>query len=234
MVPPAPYPSRRLDVARRPVSRRFARSAFVFLLRGAINTGSQLCSQQQIGQAASPLGKGIVWVPLAQSSQGQSMHGLSHLSHQSHFAPGRHLSQMLDLQVFDFGWRIRCQGCHIAYLRCQFFVLLVYTHDDRLASPKRPLFPLERGRGWTIIGLTRRLARRRSSIPGEKSKSAARVSGAQWMVPRRGLEPPRLERHRPSTCCVCQFRHRGANIPIITYSHYLSTQPTWRTITLIC
>jgi hypothetical protein len=31
--------------------------------------------------------------------------------------------------------------------------------------------------------------------------------------------------HRPSTCCVCQFRHRGAG-NIIAYSFYLSTRPT--------
>ena len=33
-------------------------------------------------------------------------------------------------------------------------------------------------------------------------------------MPLTGLEPVRPNEHRPSTCCVCQFRHRGYSASI--------------------
>ena len=41
-------------------------------------------------------------------------------------------------------------------------------------------------------------------------------------MPRSGLEPPRPFGHRPSTCCVCQFRHRG----ILSFSIIVPNAPT--------
>lgn len=51
-------------------------------------------------------------------------------------------------------------------------------------------------------------------------------------MPRRGVEPPRPHGHRPSTCRVCLFRHRG--IWTILYLGAFSCQlpPRARTVGL--
>jgi hypothetical protein len=53
------------------------------------------------------------------------------------------------------------------------------------------------------------------------STKKGQISSAPSM-PRTGFEPARLKRHRPSTCRVCLFRHRGARTIILRPRH-LST-----------
>jgi hypothetical protein len=46
------------------------------------------------------------------------------------------------------------------------------------------------------------------TAPGTK-EAVERGPPLTRKMPRRGVEPPRPCGHRPSTCCVCLFRHRG-------------------------
>jgi hypothetical protein len=57
-----------------------------------------------------------------------------------------------------------------------------------------------------------------------KRKAGARQFAPAFSLPRTGFEPARLKRHRPSTCRVCPFRHRGFSAIIPSPCH-LSRRP---------